>query len=92
MILDNSRVAVSNDSVETDLMQVRGFELQHLIDTCSVYLIGSFFNCDGSTIGPAKRRVDQLFAELVEQIKGGKVSAARDLDELSKAIADLSDR
>lgn len=36
----NIRVAVGNDSVKTDFVQVGGLELQHLVDTGPVDRVG----------------------------------------------------
>lgn len=73
-------------------MKVGGLQLQHLKDTGAVDLVRSLTDLLGSVIGATKACLDQLLAVLVEKIKCGQMSTARDLDQLGKAIADLSFR
>jgi hypothetical protein len=81
-------VAVGNDTVKTDLVEVGCLELQHLEDTGAVYLIRclSYLRVD---IVTAEARCDQLLAVLVEKLECWPVATSRDLNQLSKAVSDL---
>jgi len=85
-----SRVAVSNDSVKTNLVQVGGLELKHLVNTSPVDGVGGLGDLLGSTIGTAKAGADELLTVLVEQVEGVKVSTGGDLDQLCKSVTDLT--
>ena len=83
------RVAVCNNTVETDLMKVRGLELKHLVDTSPVDLVGSILDLLLSTIGVAESGVNELLGVLVKKIACGQVSTAGDLDQLCETVPDL---
>jgi hypothetical protein len=83
------RVTVGNDTVETDLVKVRGLELEHLVDTSPVDLVGSLLDLLLGTIGVAESGVDELLSIFVEKIKCGQVSTAGDLDQLCETVPDL---
>lgn len=86
-------MAVSNDSVESDLMQVGRLKLEHLKDglsvdldwialdlqidcgSCSTYDVSSGADILRSAIGSTESRVDQLLAELVQEVKHLQVGA-----------------
>jgi len=61
----NVRVTVSNDSVETNLMQVWSLELEHLVDTSPVDGVGCILDFLGCAIGTTETSLDQLLAVLV---------------------------
>lgn len=82
-------MSVCDDSVETNLMQIRRFQLQHLIDTRTVDFVGGLLDFSGLVIDAAKGSLDQFLAVLVEQIKSSKMSATRDLDQLSESVPNL---
>ena len=83
---------ISDDSVQADLVQVGGLQLQHLMNTFSVDLVRSLNDILGSTILASKAGVDQLFAVLIEQVEGVEMRAGRDLDKLGEPITDLRHR
>ena len=80
---------VGDDTVQTDLVQVRSLELQHFVDARAVDLVRSILDLLLSTVGPAESGVDELLAVLVEQVERWQMSAARDLDQLCEAVPDL---
>lgn len=86
------RVAVGNNTVETDLVKVRGLELKHLVDTGPVDPVGSILDLLLSTVGVAESGVDELLGVLVEKVECGQVSTAGDLDQLCEAVPDLRGR
>lgn len=82
-------MAVSDDTVKTNLVQIGCLELQHLVNTSAVDLVGSlehFFVVALTT----KTSCDELLAVLVQQIKCRLVCACGDFDQLGKAISDLA--
>ena len=83
------RVAVGNDTIEADLVEVRSLELQHLVDTGTVDGVGGLFDLLGSALSTTEAGLDELLAVLVEKVKGWLVSTSGDLDQLCKSIADL---
>lgn len=85
-------MAVCNDTVETDLVKVRGLEVQHLVDTSPVDLVGSILDLLLGTIGVTESGVDELLGVLVEKVECGKVSTAGDLDQLCETVSDLRSR
>ena len=88
----NIRVAVGDDSVESDLVQVGGLELEHLVDASPVDRICSFGDLLGCTVGAAETSLDQLLAVLVEQVEGGQMGTSGDLDQLCETVSDLGSR
>lgn len=83
-------MTVSNDSVKTNLVEVRGLELEHLVDTSAVDGVGCFGNLLGRSVGTTETGRDELLAVLVEQVEGVKVSTGRDLNQLRETVTDLS--
>jgi hypothetical protein len=83
------RVTVGNDTVETNLVKVRGLELEHLVDTSPVDLVGSLLDLLLGTIGVAESGVDELLGIFVEKVECGQVSTAGDLDQLCETVPDL---
>ena len=82
-------MTVCNDSIQPDLVEIRGLQLQHLVYAFLVDLVrrcSDFFRC---AIRAAKSRVDELLAVFVQEVEGSQVRACRDLDQLCKAISDL---
>lgn len=82
-------MTVGNDTVKTNLVEVRCLELKHLVDTGAVYFIRCLANFVIVTL-TTEACGDQLLAVLVQQIKCWPMCASRDLDELCEAISDLS--
>jgi len=82
-------VAVGNDSVKTNLVEVGGLKLQHLVDTSAVDLVGSIANLLGSTITTTEASGDELLTVLVQQVEGVEVGTGGDLDQLCKTVANL---
>ena len=85
----DSRVAICDDSIKSNLMEVWGFKLQHLMYALLVNLIRRGTNFLWCAICAAKSRVDELFTVFVKEVEGIEVRACRDLDQLGKAISDL---
>lgn len=83
------RVTVGNDTVETNLVEVGCLELQHLVDTSPVDLVGCFLDLLLSTIGVTESGLDELLGILVEKVECGQVSTAGDLDQLCETVPDL---
>lgn len=83
-------MAVSNNSVQTNLVQVGRLQLQHFVNPVPVNLVRSVPDFLRAVVHTAEASTNQLLAVLVQQIKGGQVSTARDLDQLGESVADLS--
>ena len=83
-------MAICDNSVQPNLMQIGRFKLQHLEDTRAVYLIrsGSYFR--RCAIHAAKSSIDELLAELVEQVKCTQMRTRRDLDQFREAVSYLA--
>jgi hypothetical protein len=81
-------VTVSNDTVQTNLVEVGSLELQHLKDTGAVYFIRClpYLRVD---IVTAETRGDQLLTVLVEKLESWPMATSGDLDQLCKAVSDL---
>lgn len=71
-------------------MEVRRLELQHLENTCTIYFIRSSSNFLWGTIHATETSVDQLLAELVEQVECTQMCTGRDFDQLCKSIPHLA--
>lgn len=82
-------MTVGNDTVKTNLVEVRCLELEHLVDTSPVDLVGCLLDLLLSTVGVAESGVDELLGVLVEKVKCGQVSTAGDLDQLCETVPDL---
>ena len=82
-------MAVGNDSVKTNFVEVGGLKLQHLVDTSAVDLVGSIANLLGSTITTTEASGDELLTVLVQQVEGVEVGTGGDLDQLCETVADL---
>ena len=86
----DSRMTICNDPIQSDLMQVRRLQLQHLVDPLPVDLIRRLDQLLRTPIRSAKALLNQLLAVLVQQVKGVEMRTRRDLDQLREAVADLS--
>ena len=83
-------MTVCNNSVQSNLMQVGCLQLQHLVNTFHIDFIGGVTDLLRCAICTAETSLNELLAILVQQIESGQVRATRDLDQLRKAITDLS--
>lgn len=83
------RVAVCNDTIKHNLVQVGGLKLQHLVDTIAIDLVSCIPDLLASSICATETSLDQLLTEAIQQVKCLQMGASRDLDQLGKAIADL---
>lgn len=84
-------MAIGDDSIKHNLMQIRRLQQQHLINPRPTNLIRDLLNLRIRLIRPSKGRPDQLLAVPVQQVVRLLVGARRDLDELGEAVADLGD-
>lgn len=83
-------MTVGNDSIETNLVEVGGLKLKHLVNTSAVDGICCVGNLLGGTIGTAEASGDELLSVLVKQVEGVEVSAGRNLNQLRETVTDLS--
>ena len=81
-------MAVGNDTVKTNLVEVGGLELQHLVNTSTVDGVSGLADLLVISL-TTKAGSDQLLAVLVKKVECGLVGTCRDLDQLSKAVSDL---
>lgn len=81
-------MAVGDDAVQTNLVEVGCLKLQHLEDTGTVYLIRCLANL-GVDVVTTEARGDQLLTVLVEKLESWPVTACGDLDQLCEAVSDL---
>lgn len=84
-------MAIGDDSVKHNLMQIGSLQQQHLINPRTTNLVRNLFNLRIRLIRAPKRSPDQLLAVPVQQVIRLLVGARRDLDELGEAVADLGD-
>lgn len=82
-------MTVSNDTIQSNLVQVWCLELEHLMNTCSVDLVAGLGDLLGSIIRATKARIDNLLSILVQQVERGQMCTRRDLDQLCKAVPNL---
>ena len=68
-------MAIGNDSIQSNLMEVRGLQLQHFEDASTVDLVCGLSDLLRCTICAAEASVDELLAIFVKQIEGVKVGA-----------------
>lgn len=80
-----------DDSVETQLVQVGGLELEHDVDTPLLDFLGGAQEVLGSLL-VAVGILDEVLAVLDEQVPDSLVGTGGDLDQFSGTVADLSDR
>lgn len=83
-------MTIGDDSVKANLVQVRSLELEHLVDTSSVNSVCSIGDLLGRAIDTTETGRDELLAKLVKKVKGRKVSAGGNLDQLCKSVTDLT--
>lgn len=88
-VKDDSRVAVGNDAVEHQLVEVGRLKPQHLKDTSATDTISRASKLRTRPIGSGKGGIDEKLAVAIEKIKGIGISTGRDLDELCEAVSDL---
>ena len=84
------RVTEGDDSVETQLVQVGGLELEHDVDTPLLDLLGGAQEVLSSlfvTVGV----LDEVLAVLDEQVPDPLIGTSGDLDQFSGTVSDLSD-
>lgn len=94
-------VAERDDTVETDLVQVRRLELdasasareasahlEHDLDAAVDDLVGRLADLLGRALDATEAGLDELLAVLLQQPPGANVADRADLDELRKAVAD----
>lgn len=81
-------MAVSDDTVKADLVEVRCLELQHLVNTSSVDSVSGLADLLVVAL-TAEAGSDQLLTVLIKKIECGLVSTCRNLDQFGKAVSDL---
>ena len=84
-------MAVCNNSVQPNLVQVGRLKLQHLVNTSPVDLVGSLLDLWFRTISTAESSVDQILGVFIEEVESGQMSTAGNLDQLSEPVSGLSD-
>lgn len=82
-------MAVGDDSVKTDLVQVRSLELEHLVNAAAVDLVGSITDLLRGTIRTTETGIDELGRVLLKELEGLEMSTCGDLDQLCEAVPDL---
>ena len=87
------RVAVGNNTVETDLVKVRRLEVEHALDSVTADGVGSLLELLGIRARgvAAVSGVDEVLAVLDEHAPGVLVSAVEDLDDLGSTVTGLAD-
>lgn len=83
-------MAIGDDPVKTNLMQIGSLQLEHLKDSIPVDLIRSFLNLSILDGRAPELGLDQPLTEFIEQIECWQVSTTRDLDQLGEAVSNLS--
>lgn len=82
-------MAICNDSIESNLVEIGRLQLQHLMDAFSIDLVRCVADFIGSAIAASEPSANELFAILIQEIKGRKMGARGDFDQLGKAVPDL---
>lgn len=85
-------MAVGNDTVKTNLVEVGRLQPQHLVDSLTVDLVGGIPDLLRGTIGTTEAGVDELLTVSVQEVEGIQMGTGRNLDELGKAVPDLGCR
>ncbi len=83
------RVAVCDNSVQANLMQIWRLKFQHFMDALLVNLVRSIKDFNRSTISASEARFNELLAICIEEIECVQMRACRDLNELRKAVPNL---
>jgi hypothetical protein len=73
-------MAIGDDSVKSDLVQIGSFKLQHFVYAVAIDAVSGLPYLFRSSVGTPKPGLDQLFAVLVQKVERVEVSARRDLD------------
>lgn len=79
----------SDDSVQSQLVKIRGLELQHGVDTLFADLLSGIPDIL-STSHVSETSLDQLLSVLNKQVPNLLVSNRGDLDELGETVTCLS--
>lgn len=85
-------MAISDDTIKADFVQVGCLELEHLVDARFVDQISGSSHLVRRMISTTEAGDDKFRAVLLQEIKGGQMRTSRDLDELSESVTDLSFR
>ena len=86
----NVRVAICDDTVKTDLVEVGGLELEHLVDTVAADRVTCLGDLLGCTVLATESTGDDLLCVLLEELESLEVGTCGDLDQLSESVADLA--
>jgi hypothetical protein len=82
-------VAVGNDTVKHDLVEVRCLKLEHLVDTSTANLVSNLLDLRRSIVRSTEAGVNELLAVLLEKVVSVLVGTGGDLDQLGESISDL---
>lgn len=82
-------MSVGNDTVKHNLVKVGSLKFQHLINTVSADSVSNLLELLRNAISTTESSINQLLAVLLEKIIRLLMSTGRNLDQLSKAVADL---
>ncbi|KAI6766053.1 hypothetical protein HG530_007123 [Fusarium avenaceum] len=82
-------VAIGNDTVKHDLVEVRSLKLEHLMDTSTANLVSNLLDLRRSIVRSTKASVNELLAVLLEKVVSVLVGTGGDLDQLCESISDL---
>lgn len=63
-------MAVGDDSIQSNLVQVRSFELQHFLNSLSIDGFSGFLDFPRSSIRPSEAGLDELLTVLAQQVEG----------------------
>lgn len=85
-------MSIGDHPVQTDLMEIGSLQLQHLMNTSPIDLVGCLPDFLGSSIRSSKSSFDELFAVLVQKIERWQMCAGRDLNKFRKTVPDLCRR
>ena len=69
-------MAVGNDSVKSNLVEVRGLKLQHLVNASAVDLVCGITDFLRCAICTTEAAVDELLTILVKEVESGQMCAS----------------
>lgn len=82
-------MAICDDSIESDLVEIGRLQLQHLMDAFSIDLVRCVADFIRSAITTSEPSADKLFAVFIQPIKGRKMGARGYFDQLGETVPDL---
>src|ERR1700730_7660165 len=85
-------MSISDDPIQSNLMQIRRLQLQHLMDAFPINLIRSLDQLPRTAIRSPKTLLNQLLTVLIQQVESIEMRTSRNLYQLCETVTDLGCR